>query len=52
MQLDTILLKVTSRCNINCSYCYVYSLQQAMEEFDEEMSKGRAEKTTKGSEHK
>jgi uncharacterized protein len=24
MQLDTILLKVTSRCNINCSYCYVY----------------------------
>ena len=25
MQLDTILLKVTSRCNINCSYCYVYN---------------------------
>jgi uncharacterized protein len=24
MQLDTVLLKVTSRCNINCSYCYVY----------------------------
>ncbi len=24
MQLDTILLKVASRCNINCSYCYVY----------------------------
>jgi uncharacterized protein len=24
MRLDTILLKVTSRCNINCSYCYVY----------------------------
>jgi len=25
MLLDTILLKVTSRCNINCSYCYVYN---------------------------
>ena len=25
MQLDTILLKVASRCNINCSYCYVYN---------------------------
>src|SRR5579863_5075237 len=25
MQLDTVLLKVTSRCNINCSYCYVYN---------------------------
>jgi uncharacterized protein len=24
MQLDTVLLKVASRCNINCSYCYVY----------------------------
>lgn len=24
MLLDTVLLKVTSRCNINCSYCYVY----------------------------
>ena len=24
MQLDTVLLKVSSRCNINCSYCYVY----------------------------
>jgi uncharacterized protein len=24
MRLDTVLLKVTSRCNINCSYCYVY----------------------------
>jgi uncharacterized protein len=24
MQLETILVKVTSRCNINCSYCYVY----------------------------
>src|SRR5260370_41426814 len=24
MQPDTILLKVTSRCNIDCSYCYVY----------------------------
>jgi uncharacterized protein len=25
VQLDTILLKVASRCNINCSYCYVYN---------------------------
>jgi uncharacterized protein len=25
MQLDTVLLKVASRCNINCRYCYVYN---------------------------
>ena len=25
-KLDKILLKVGSRCNINCSYCYVYNL--------------------------
>ena len=25
MQLQTVLLKVASRCNINCSYCYVYN---------------------------
>jgi uncharacterized protein len=25
MRIDTILLKVASRCNINCSYCYVYN---------------------------
>ena len=24
--LDTILIKVASRCNINCSYCYVYNM--------------------------
>ena len=24
--IDTILLKVASRCNINCSYCYVYHM--------------------------
>ena len=24
MKLDTILLKVASRCNIDCRYCYVY----------------------------
>ncbi len=23
-QLDTVLLKTASRCNIDCSYCYVY----------------------------
>ncbi|MGB7208392.1 MAG: cyclophane-forming radical SAM/SPASM peptide maturase YhhB [Pyrinomonadaceae bacterium] len=26
MKLDTILIKVASRCNINCTYCYVYNL--------------------------
>ncbi|MDN3585675.1 cyclophane-forming radical SAM/SPASM peptide maturase YhhB [Pedobacter aquatilis] len=25
-QIDTILIKVASRCNINCSYCYVYHM--------------------------
>ena len=24
--VDTVLLKVASRCNINCTYCYVYHL--------------------------
>jgi uncharacterized protein len=24
--VDTILIKVASRCNINCSYCYVYNM--------------------------
>ena len=24
--IDTVLVKVASRCNINCSYCYVYNL--------------------------
>ena len=24
--IDTVLLKVASRCNINCSYCYVYNM--------------------------
>ena len=26
MQIDTVLVKVASRCNINCSYCYVYNM--------------------------
>lgn len=26
MEIDTVLLKVASRCNINCSYCYVYNM--------------------------
>jgi len=25
-QIDTVLLKVASRCNINCDYCYIYHL--------------------------
>ena len=24
--IDTVLIKVASRCNINCSYCYVYHM--------------------------
>jgi uncharacterized protein len=26
MRIDTVLLKVASRCNLNCSYCYVYHM--------------------------
>lgn len=26
LQIDTVLLKVASRCNIDCSYCYVYHM--------------------------
>ncbi|MDP1558638.1 MAG: cyclophane-forming radical SAM/SPASM peptide maturase YhhB [Nitrosomonas sp.] len=26
IQIDTVLIKVSSRCNINCSYCYVYNM--------------------------
>lgn len=26
VQLDTLLVKVASRCNINCTYCYVYNM--------------------------
>lgn len=26
IEVDTVLIKVASRCNINCSYCYVYNL--------------------------
>ena len=25
-RIDTVLLKVASRCNIDCDYCYVYRL--------------------------
>lgn len=25
-QLDTVLLKVAGRCNINCTYCYVFNM--------------------------
>jgi len=26
IEIDTVLIKVASRCNINCTYCYVYNL--------------------------
>lgn len=26
IEVDTVLLKVASRCNIDCSYCYVYNM--------------------------
>src|SRR5688500_1859184 len=26
MGLDTVLIKVASRCNMNCTYCYVYNM--------------------------
>ena len=26
MFIDTVLLKVASRCNLDCSYCYVYNM--------------------------
>lgn len=29
IELDTVLLKVVSRCNINCTYCYVYNMGDA-----------------------
>ena len=24
--IDTVLVKTASRCNLNCTYCYVYNL--------------------------
>src|SRR5258706_8594403 len=29
VEVDTVLLKVASRCNIDCSYCYVYHMGDA-----------------------
>ena len=26
MFIDTVLLKVANRCNLDCSYCYVYNM--------------------------
>jgi uncharacterized protein len=26
IEVDTVLIKVVSRCNINCTYCYVYNM--------------------------
>lgn len=26
IDIDTVLIKVASRCNINCTYCYVYNM--------------------------
>ena len=25
-EIDTVLVKTASRCNLNCTYCYVYNL--------------------------
>src|SRR5271165_2651956 len=25
-EIDTVLIKTASRCNLNCTYCYVYNL--------------------------
>ena len=29
MQIDTILVKVASRCNIDCTYCYIFNMSDA-----------------------
>jgi uncharacterized protein len=43
--LDTVLLKVASRCNLNCSYCYVYNMgDDGWREQPKLMSAGIAEK--------
>ena len=26
IEIDTVLIKAASRCNINCLYCYVYNM--------------------------
>src|SRR5262249_50466093 len=26
LEIDTVLIKAVSRCNINCQYCYVYNM--------------------------
>ena len=26
IEIDTVLLKVASRCNLNCGYCYIYNM--------------------------
>lgn len=31
IEIDTVLIKVASRCNINCTYCYVYNMGDSAE---------------------
>lgn len=39
--LDTVLLKVASRCNLDCSYCYVYHMgDEAWRDQPKQMSDG------------
>ena len=48
MEIDTVLLKVASRCNLNCTYCYVYHLgDDAWKRQPKRMSRQVIERTCK-----
>ena len=45
-EIDTVLLKVASRCNIDCDYCYVYHMgDDNWSRLDKFMSQGTIEAT-------